>query len=152
MKPQCPTCCTNRRCIITCKRGSAKHSVKDDFAFLWKHPKFGYPHNWNPWTDHDETSYSWLRWPKNPQCKHWWRSAGWGLLHEWVKYNAFACFFLSFFFFSNSPTAQTERPIYAYYIPKDVVWAKDVPFGGRNYKKLYLGELCPQNPHILGRE
>ncbi len=61
------------------------------------------------------------------------------------------CVYLSFFpVFSNSPTAQTERRNYAYYIPKDVVWAKDVPFGGRNNKKLYLGELCPQNPLILG--
>jgi hypothetical protein len=28
-------------CIMTCKRRSAKHCVKDDFAFLWKHLKFG---------------------------------------------------------------------------------------------------------------
>ncbi len=80
------------------------------------------------------------------------RLAGWGFLHEWVKYNAFACAVLSFFFFSNSPTAQTERRTYAYHTPEDVVWAKDVLFGGFNYKKLYLAELCPQNPHILGRE
>ena len=27
---------------ITCKRGSAKHSVKDDHAFLWEHAIFRY--------------------------------------------------------------------------------------------------------------
>jgi hypothetical protein len=25
---------------LTCKRGSDKHSVKDDYAFLWKHATF----------------------------------------------------------------------------------------------------------------
>ncbi len=74
---------------------------------------------------------------------------GWlGASPRMGEINVFACAF----FFSNSPTAQTERRTYAYYTPKDVVWAKDVPFGGFNYKKLYLGELCPKNPHILGRE
>jgi hypothetical protein len=44
---------------------------------------------------------------------------GWlGLLREWVKYNCFACSF--FLVFTNSPTAQTERPTEAYYIPEDV--------------------------------
>ncbi len=57
--------------------------------------------------------------------------------------------FFLFLCFSNSPTAQTERRTYAYYTPKDVVWAKDVPFGGRNNKKLYLGSYAPKTP-ILG--
>jgi hypothetical protein len=26
--------------VIACKRGSAKHNVKDDHAFLWKHAIF----------------------------------------------------------------------------------------------------------------
>ena len=40
--------------IITCKRGSAKHSVKDDHAFLWEHAIFSYPPSRNPSTDQDE--------------------------------------------------------------------------------------------------
>jgi hypothetical protein len=28
--------------VITCKRGSAKHCVQDDPAFLWKHTIFGH--------------------------------------------------------------------------------------------------------------
>jgi hypothetical protein len=28
--------------VITCKRGRAKHSVKDDHAFLWKHAIFSH--------------------------------------------------------------------------------------------------------------
>jgi hypothetical protein len=40
---------------ITCKRVSAKRSVKDDFAFLWEHASFsGYPPNENPLTDRSE--------------------------------------------------------------------------------------------------
>ena len=39
---------------ITCKRGSAKHSVKDDHAFLWEHAIFRYPPSRNPSTDQDE--------------------------------------------------------------------------------------------------
>ena len=37
--------------FITCKRGSAKHSVKDDHAFLWEHAIFRYPPSRNPSTD-----------------------------------------------------------------------------------------------------
>jgi hypothetical protein len=69
-----------------------------------------------------------------------------------VKYNAFACAFHFSFLFSNSPTAQTERRTLAHYIPEDVVCAKDVPFGGHNNEDFYLGELCPKNPFIVGRE
>jgi hypothetical protein len=77
--------------------------------------------------------------------------AGWGLLHELVK-QRFCVFFLSFFlFFSNSPTAQTERPTYAYYIPEDAVCAKGVPFWGYNTKNFVWG-VIPPNPPLLGRE
>jgi hypothetical protein len=36
---------------ITCKRGSAKHSVKDDHAFLWKNSIFRHLPSRNPSTD-----------------------------------------------------------------------------------------------------
>jgi hypothetical protein len=39
---------------ITCKRGSAKHSVKDDHALLWKHAIFRHLPSRNPSTDHDK--------------------------------------------------------------------------------------------------
>jgi hypothetical protein len=45
---------------ITCKRGSAKHSVKDDHAFLWKHAIFRHLHGRNPSTDQHEIFYDWL--------------------------------------------------------------------------------------------
>ena len=38
----------NRISIITCKRASAKHSVKDDHAFLWEHAIFRYLPSRNP--------------------------------------------------------------------------------------------------------
>ena len=40
--------------LITCKRGSAKHNVKDYHAFLWEHAIFRYPPSRNPSTDQDE--------------------------------------------------------------------------------------------------
>jgi hypothetical protein len=39
---------------VTCERGSAKHCAKDDFAFLWKQVKFGYPPYGNHFADQDE--------------------------------------------------------------------------------------------------
>jgi hypothetical protein len=42
---------------ITCKRGSAKHSVKDDHAFLWKHAIFSHLSSRNPSTDRDKISH-----------------------------------------------------------------------------------------------
>jgi hypothetical protein len=51
-------------------------------------------------------------------------------------------------FFSNSPTAQTERRTMAYYIPEDVVWAKDVLFWGHNNSNFYLGSYAPKPSHF----
>jgi hypothetical protein len=43
---------------FTCKRVSAKHGVKDDFAFLWEHASFRHPPNKNPFTDRSEIFHS----------------------------------------------------------------------------------------------
>jgi hypothetical protein len=43
--------------VVTCKRGSAKHSVKDDHAFLWKHAIFRRLPSRNPLTDQDQILY-----------------------------------------------------------------------------------------------
>jgi hypothetical protein len=40
--------------LVTCKRGSAKYSVKDDHAFLWKHAIFRHMPSRIPSTDQDE--------------------------------------------------------------------------------------------------
>ena len=40
--------------VITCKRGSAKHSVKDDHDFLWEHAIFRYLPSRKTSTDQDE--------------------------------------------------------------------------------------------------
>jgi hypothetical protein len=42
------------RYIITCKRGSAKHSIKDDHALLWKHAIFRHLPCRNHSTDQNE--------------------------------------------------------------------------------------------------
>jgi hypothetical protein len=41
------------------QRVSAKHGVKDDFAFLWEHAIFRHPPNKNPLTDRSEILHSW---------------------------------------------------------------------------------------------
>jgi hypothetical protein len=40
------------------QRVSAKHGVKDDFAFLWEHAIFRHPPNRNPLTDRSEILHS----------------------------------------------------------------------------------------------
>jgi hypothetical protein len=40
--------------IFHVQRVSAKHGVKDDFAFLWEHAIFRHPPNKNPLTDRSE--------------------------------------------------------------------------------------------------
>jgi hypothetical protein len=49
-----PRCRVMNEQPITCKRGSAKHSVKDDHAFLWKHAIFMHLPSQNPSIDQDE--------------------------------------------------------------------------------------------------
>jgi hypothetical protein len=44
---------------ITCKRGSAKHRVKDDHAFLWKHAIFSHLPIRNPSTDQQWILHDW---------------------------------------------------------------------------------------------
>jgi hypothetical protein len=43
------------------QRVSAKHGVKDDFAFLWEHAIFRHPPNKNPLTDRSEILHTLLR-------------------------------------------------------------------------------------------
>jgi hypothetical protein len=55
-------------------------------------------------------------------------------------------FFFSFsnIWFSGKRTADAGRLTPTYYISIDAVSPKDVPFGGFNAKKLYLGKLIPK--------
>ena len=98
------------RAGITCKRVSAKHSVKDDHAFLWKHAIFGYLPSRNPSTDQDENLHDWLRRRAYLMCQKWFESVGWGRPHTWVKYNLknFSISTLLYLFFSCMPL-QTRR-------------------------------------------
>jgi hypothetical protein len=49
------SCC----CIVHhVQRVSAKHGVKDDFAFLWEHAIFRHPPNKNSLTDRSENLHS----------------------------------------------------------------------------------------------
>jgi hypothetical protein len=49
-----------QRCVMSGRRNyhvqrvSAKHGVKDDFAFPWEHAIFRHPPNKNPFTDRSE--------------------------------------------------------------------------------------------------
>jgi hypothetical protein len=43
------------------QRVSAKHGVKDDFAFLWEHAIFRHPPNKKPLTDRSESQLNTLK-------------------------------------------------------------------------------------------
>jgi hypothetical protein len=58
-------------CVITCKRGSAKHCVKDDFAFIWKLLKFWVPPEPRPLDRSRRNSANWLCCSKDSQCRNW---------------------------------------------------------------------------------
>ena len=52
---------------------------------------------------------------------------------------------------SNSPTGQTVGAINTYRTPNDVVWAKEVPFGGPIFEKICLGVKITQISPKKGR-
>jgi hypothetical protein len=63
-------------CSHHVQRVSAKHGVKDDFAFLWEHAIFRHPPNKNPLTDRSEILHSWLRRRDHWTCQKWLQSVG----------------------------------------------------------------------------
>jgi hypothetical protein len=70
------------RLSITCKRGSAKHNVKDDHAFLRKHAIFRHLPSRNPSTDRNEITRDWLRRQDYAMCQKWLKSVGWRRPHR----------------------------------------------------------------------
>jgi hypothetical protein len=67
---------------ITWKRGSAKHSVKDDHAFLWKHAIFRYLPSRYPSPDQDEILHDWWCRQGYALCQKWNESVGWKRPHR----------------------------------------------------------------------
>jgi hypothetical protein len=59
--------------------------------------------------------------------------------------------FFSVFISINERTAQTAGAILMVNGSKDVVWRKDVPFGGQNNIVEGLGVKSPQNIQFFGR-
>jgi hypothetical protein len=59
--------------------------------------------------------------------------------------------FFSVFISINERTAQTAGAILMVNGSKDVVWRKDVPFGGQNNIVEGLGVKSPQNTQFFGR-
>jgi hypothetical protein len=141
---------SNDTCI-TCKRGSAKHSVKDDYAFL----RFS-------GTCPAETPQ-----PINmkfctidyvgevTRCAKigWNRLTGGGPTNRWnITSKTFLTIpdlTLPFSFFLYASTPKTTQPIYTHDGSNDAVYCKEVPFGGRVDKKLHFGVKIPQKPQIL---
>jgi hypothetical protein len=73
-----------------------------------------------------------------------------GGLHRYATYNKkFPVFFP--FLFPFNRTAQTAGAILMVNGSKDVVWRKDVPFGGQNNIVEGLGGQIPQNTQFFGR-
>ena len=72
-------------------------------------------------------------------------------LHRYATYNKKFLGFLSVFISIDKRTAQTADAILMVNGSKDVVWRKDVPFGGQNNIVEGLGGQIPQNPQFFGR-
>jgi hypothetical protein len=56
----------------------------------------------------------------------------------------FVTFFVLFFFFEGSRTAQTDSPIIIVDASNNPVWCKEVPFVQKCQKKFHLGGTIPQ--------
>jgi hypothetical protein len=74
---------------------------------------------------------------------------GGGGLHRYATYNKKFPFF-SVFISIGKRTAQTAGAILMVNGSKDVVWRKDVPFGGQNNIVEGLGGQIPQNTQFVG--
>jgi hypothetical protein len=62
---------------IMCKRGRAKHGVKDDHAFVWKHAIFRHLPSRNQSTDQDEILHDILRRQGYAMYQKWLESVAW---------------------------------------------------------------------------
>jgi len=88
------------------------------------------PQNQNPWPDWDKIWQGWLHRRGDPSCKIYanpskgsFPANGWNIRKNFSSYPYT-------FFFRNSPTGQTLRPIFARDGSNDAVLRKHVPFGG----------------------
>jgi hypothetical protein len=79
------------------------------------------------------------------------RIQGGGGLHRCATYNKKFPVFFPVFISINERTAQTAGAILMVNGSKDVVWRKDVPFGGQNNIFEGFGGQIPQNTQFFGR-
>ena len=56
---------------------------------------------------------------------------------------------LVFFWFFRQPTAKTPAPIFTINTSNDIVWRKDVPFGGPENKILHFDPIFPKKRKFL---
>jgi hypothetical protein len=77
------------------------------------------------------------------------RIQGGGGLHRYATYNKQFPAFFSDFISINERTAQTAEAILMVNGSKDVVWRKDVPFGGQNNIVEGLGGQIPPKHTIF---
>ena len=140
--------------VITCKRGSAKHSVKDDHALIpmgtcdfqvSPQPK---PLNRSRWNFARLITSASLRDVPKMVLIGWLGAAPQiGEIQPQNSYNTLLYLFL----FLYASTAQTAEPICTHNGSNDAVCCKEVPFGGRVDTKLHLGVKTPENPKFWNR-
>jgi hypothetical protein len=122
---------------VTCKRGSAKHCVKDDFAFLCKHTSFGHPQIRESSTGRNKTRHSWQHYPKDPSVKIV-ADGGFSTNGWYITLFAWACLFF-FFSATHLPSRPNVRPMH---IINQLIWFElRMCFLGSNQKKFIWGVI-----------
>jgi hypothetical protein len=124
---------------ITCKRVSAKRSVKDDLAFLLEHAIFRHLPNENSFADCSEVLHIWLHWQDHyrlPVKIGYNRLARSGFSYRWnvdiyILYLTLPNFTLPYTIFVTRLTDQTTEPIYTHDASNDADWSKKVLLGSR---------------------
>ena len=110
---------------------------KDDQQSLWEMMKFDPQLPLNPLSDRHQIWHAWLRHGYLSPRKNWAQSVKGFLLPIYAKYTP-PCYF---FWFFQSPTAETPAWILTLKTSNDAVVRKEVPFEGYKSEISYLTEF-----------
>jgi hypothetical protein len=128
--------------FITCKRGSSKYCVTDDFAFLWKHVNFGYPQNRDA-LDRPKRNFAQLiMLLRRTSVQKFVKIGQLGVFLEWVKYHGFA--YSSFSTVTHLQPKPNVRPMHIIY---QKMWFEPrMCLSGSQNKSFLFAESYPKTP------
>jgi len=123
---------------------SSSHSVNGDIAIQWERSNFDPSQNPNPLTDYDKTLLNWLRPRDEHVTQNLCQSATREHLGKYVKYKALS-FLLIYFFPGLAYWSNPCMEFHALWF-KNVLWRKEVPFGGPHDGRQHFGVQIPPKP------